>query len=154
MSRFQVLYINSDSEDEYNSDDYSEDEYYNMRSEFNKRIELYRKINGNGGITEIDLSNVTITEIKMLNYAYPSDWEGKLSNGKCFYSRYRGGKFTFYVYNKDHKFNMITDTPLIQLYEDDDKNLEDAIEDYVLSESNMLKLCNLTLSEDCIRLDE
>lgn len=178
MSRFSALYINSDSEDEndhsvdennshINSDsedvDNSEDEscvnndsdeeFCNRILEgYNRRVELYKSMKGDNGITEVDLSGVTITKIKVLNYVHPSDWEGELSNGKHFYSRYRWGKYSFYVYDCSHDdFSVICDTPLICLYSDSEE-LQNALDGEVLLESNMLKLCKLSLSRNCIRV--
>lgn len=99
--------------------------------------------------TKIDLTGVTITKIEMINYAHPSDWQGNLSNGKRFYSRYRNGLFSFFVHDIDHTINIFYDDPFICL-DLDSKELRDALDGDVLSESNMLKLCNLTLSPDCL----
>ena len=35
-----------------------------------------------------------ISEIKQLNYSHPSDWEGKLTDGKSFYIRCRYDYFS------------------------------------------------------------
>lgn len=38
-------------------------------------------------------SQGVVTKIKRTCYACPSQWEGKLSDGRMFYIRYRGGRF-------------------------------------------------------------
>ena len=144
MSKYNCLYIDSDEELEDDLFEKATEKYKNM-------INKYKEIHGDYGITNIDLTTLTITEIKQLNYAYPSDWEGTLSNDMKFYSRYRGGWFRFFVYNKDHKFRFLCDSPLIDLYFDCIE-LKHITEYSFMDEEDMLKICKLKLDHNCIRI--
>ena len=72
MSRYNCLYIDQESEEE--EEDEIEDEYL---TNWHEILDNYKEQKGDHGIKAIDLNDVSIVEIKQLNYAHPSDWEGK-----------------------------------------------------------------------------
>lgn len=155
MSKFKCLYIDSDveSEDKENNEeeDEDEDEIDEAIKSLKNMLNKYKDNNSDHGEKDVNLTDITITEIEQLNFACPSDWKGKLSNDMTFYARWRGGSFRLFVYKQDHDFNMFCDSPLIELF-NGDRRLENALdpEDYnVLLKAGMLELCGLKLAENC-----
>lgn len=74
----------------------------------------------------------------------------------CFYARWRGDSFRLFIYKQDHDFSMFCDSPLIELF-DDNNQLQSVLDpkDYnVLPENGMLELCGLKLADGYIRLTE
>ena len=90
------------------------------------------------------MNDVSIVEIKQLNYAHPSDWEGKLSNGLMFYARYRWESFRLFIYESDHTFSFFCDSPLIEIPRNNPK-LKSLLDSECLPEEGMLELCNLKI---------
>lgn len=139
------MYLYKNCNDEY----MTIDEYIKKSSDI---MDICSKNHIDIGETNIDLTKLSITEIKKLNSRYPSEWEGKLSNNMNFYVRYEFFIFKFFVHkNQEDNINTDFDTPIIQLY-GEELNLKYITEYGFITEKQMLELCELKLESNCIRI--
>lgn len=74
---------------------------------------------------------LNIVSLKKTSIACPSQWEGKLGDGRTVYFRFRGGRFTFQI-GKDLK-DALESKPIIELVNPDDP-LHGAMDEDLLKE--------------------
>ena len=63
-----------------------------------------------------------LAEINQTSFACPSQWEGKLTDGRMFYIRYRHSVFTFYVSENptNNLYDAMKGGPLVRHETDED----------------------------------